>query len=367
MNLIKKLIANQNKQALDIKNNQKEIDSSNMRMLYTMLLVGCVAFAVFFVISLFVKTLNDLTILYGIMFIVMLIYSICIKFLLKYIRVVWLFYIGYGIMVVYSIYASAFITPDFSCVIILFFLFQVPIVILDAGWRVNLFDCCYLLLYLICAVPFKNNILIADELLNCALFTVVAIVLGTHMRKAKIENFELSRQALLREKTDYLTGLGNRKKLMEDLGNLKSLQNVTILMLDIDNFKLYNDTYGHQKGDECLKQICIFLKNFGQEQNTCFYRYGGEEFVGIVKEDANPGLVFCKQINQAICDLNIPHKAVENGIVTVSIGISDNKNLKSNEYEKLLTQADIALYNAKARGRNTSVKYSVSMGTRIEH
>ena len=248
-------------------------------------------------------------------------------------------------MILYTIYASAFITPEFTCVIILFFLFQVPIVLIDESWRINLFEISMTLLYLLCILPFKERVLVPDEILNTILFYSVGIVLGEYMRKAKLDNYELTREAFVRERLDYLTGLGNRRSLIESLEKETDIHNIAIIMLDVDNFKRYNDTYGHIQGDACLKEVCSCLKMFGATKDTEFFRYGGEEFVGIMRNATKKDIEeICKQMHEEVFALQIPHEAVERKYVTVSIGVAMYDEQMNQNYIQLLKQADIAVY-----------------------
>ena len=121
-------------------------------------------------------------------------------------------------------------------------------------------------------------------------------------------------------------------------------------------FKLYNDTYGHQTGDDCLRQIGLCLKKLEGIYHLTFYRYGGEEFVAVLHDPdiADISSVF-EKINQAVRNLNISHSAVSKGVVTVSIGVVPIKyNCKPN-FEQLLDNADKALYSAKRTGKDKTV------------
>lgn len=235
MKLFEKVVAYQKKQSENIKNNQKEITFNNWKMLNSMLVIGCFTFGTFFILSFFLATYQSLTILYGIVICFLCCYLFCTKHILKNINPIYLIYFGYGIMIAYSIYSSAFVTPDDACVIILFLLFQLPIIIVDKSWRVNMIECIFAIEYIVIAVPFKSQGLFVDEIVNCALFTGVSIILGEYMRNIKIDNYELNRQATIREKYDFLTSLGNRRNLFDKLERLKHQNNIAIIMLDVDN------------------------------------------------------------------------------------------------------------------------------------
>lgn len=120
---------------------------------------------------------------------------------------------------------------------------------------------------------------------------------------------------------------------------------------------IYNDNYGHQKGDRCLIQLSTLLREFGEKTGIEFFRYGGEEFIGVIQNMHDNNLLgLCHALNQQVFELKIPHKAVETEFVTISIGLSDVKNNDNNyDFKELLSQADNALYHAKANGRNMRV------------
>ena len=125
-------------------------------------------------------------------------------------------------------------------------------------------------------------------------------------------------------------------------------------MLDIDYFKKYNDTYGHQGGDECLKMIAKTIKNIVQRSTDYVTRYGGEEFAIILPEtNSNSALKLAEKVRKAVEDLNILHESstIKN-TVTISLGIATVYKDTLTAPEQIITLADIALYNAKEDGRN---------------
>jgi diguanylate cyclase (GGDEF)-like protein len=158
---------------------------------------------------------------------------------------------------------------------------------------------------------------------------------------------------------DGLTGVGNRRKLdeflMHNWGRVcREGSPVCILLLDIDYFKNYNDTYGHLAGDECLKKIAEAISTLYRRTGELVVRYGGEEFlVMIVDCDAAVTLSQAEMLRQSIEDLKIEHISSKvSEVVTASIGMvsfTPDKNTSAEEYIEL---ADEALYQAKSKGRN---------------
>lgn len=152
---------------------------------------------------------------------------------------------------------------------------------------------------------------------------------------------------------DALTGLWNRRFLeicLEEWISRKNSENYGVLMIDVDYFKQYNDTYGHQQGDECLRRISGAVHLVTGRGNL--FRYGGEEFLCILP-DAEKGET--QKLGQEICQsverLSIKASG-QNRVVTVSVGWSAGKMEQKEQFGRLLEEADKALYRAKTEGRN---------------
>lgn len=164
------------------------------------------------------------------------------------------------------------------------------------------------------------------------------------------------------QKEDCLTGLANRGAF--DLGLQREWrraqrhgQPLSLVMLDVDCFKLYNDTYGHPQGDACLKSVAAALATCTQRSGDLVARYGGEEFVLILPATCAQGAaVVADRIRYCVESLDIPHaKSVAGERVTVSIGTASVTPQSGGLAEVLLCTADGALYQAKNRGRNRVV------------
>lgn len=159
--------------------------------------------------------------------------------------------------------------------------------------------------------------------------------------------------------TDALTGAANRRALSEYAERCwkmaqRSQSRVSMMMIDIDNFKTYNDTYGHQKGDEVLVTVARFLLMHVRRAIDIVARYGGEEFIVILPHiSAEDSHLMAKEILTGIRRLEIPHcKNNDYGCISVSIGLASARPSPQERYEELLKLADEALYKAKAAGRN---------------
>lgn len=161
---------------------------------------------------------------------------------------------------------------------------------------------------------------------------------------------------------DGLTEIANRRYLNEVLAQtflqLDTQLPISFLLIDVDNFKQYNDFYGHQKGDECLRLIAATLAKHVQRQGELVARYGGEEFaIVLANTSAEQALEIAEQKRQQISDIALPHMSSNtNDIVTISVGLV-TVTTEGISVETMINQADSALYLAKERGRNRVVVY----------
>ncbi len=165
---------------------------------------------------------------------------------------------------------------------------------------------------------------------------------------------------------DGLTGLSNRRCYDEYLlavWERATLAHgmVAIILFDVDDFKRYNDTYGHPQGDACLKKLADIAQTVVQREGDLLARYGGEEFVVVLPNTSEDGaFALAQRIHDAIGDAHIPHQTSRAApCVTVSMGVAALKANRTRNREVLLAKADLALYQAKANGRNRVEKASL--------
>ncbi len=162
--------------------------------------------------------------------------------------------------------------------------------------------------------------------------------------------------------TDSLTGLANRRSFNEFihrewLREQRTQSPFSVIMIDIDHFKRYNDHYGHLEGDTCLQKVAITLQGAISRAGDLLARYGGEEFVAVLPDTDKEGAQEIATILHAQIDkLKIPHaNSPVSGHVTISIGIACVIPSQGMAPENVLAMADEALYKAKKAGRNQSV------------
>jgi len=160
--------------------------------------------------------------------------------------------------------------------------------------------------------------------------------------------------------TDSLTGLANRRalelRLTEQLSQAQRQQwPLSLLMIDVDCFKAFNDHYGHQAGDSTLQEIATILQQGFNRATDIVARYGGEEFVVILPNTNKTGaLAIAHQLQELVGQAAIPHEHnLAAPYVTISIGIAALDRAAPADYDLILRQADNALYLAKGAGRNS--------------
>ncbi|MBL26928.1 MAG: diguanylate cyclase response regulator [Rhodospirillaceae bacterium] len=161
---------------------------------------------------------------------------------------------------------------------------------------------------------------------------------------------------------DGLTGIPNRRRAMEYLDqewrrSLRENASLSVAMIDVDYFKAYNDTYGHQAGDDCLWMIANCLKRSLNRPADLVARYGGEEFIAVLpRTPIDGGLVVTEAMRASVAEANVPHEAsAHSDHVTISIGLASvvpGPKLTSSD---LIAAADRALYDAKDKGRDQIV------------
>ena len=159
---------------------------------------------------------------------------------------------------------------------------------------------------------------------------------------------------------DGLTGLNNRRSFDLELDsswkNARRQESpLSLILIDIDFFKKYNDTYGHQEGDECLRQVASYLQGVLKRPADVVARYGGEEFAIILPDTPQKGAeLMAERIQQAVAMAGIPHRdGGETKKVTVSQGICTIEAWDQQLQKDFIQSADRALYLSKEKGRNT--------------
>jgi diguanylate cyclase (GGDEF)-like protein len=165
---------------------------------------------------------------------------------------------------------------------------------------------------------------------------------------------------------DSLTGIANRRYfdsylLSEIRRASRDREPLSLILADVDNFKAFNDCYGHQAGDDCLRHVATALKSVGKRPADLAARYGGEEFAMVLPGTTVEGAVdVAKSLVRAIEGMSIPHaRSGVSNTVSLSQGIASMIPVHETKPESIIELADQALYQAKQQGRN---RYVISAG-----
>lgn len=208
-----------------------------------------------------------------------------------------------------------------------------------------------------------SSLLVEDEQTPPLIIGMVIDITDQKILEEQLKEANLALESI--SNTDSLTGLSNRRKIehffFEQWEEAISSQTpLSLILIDIDSFKRYNDYYGHVQGDECLKQVAGLLSNPLHEEQWLAGRYGGEEFL-IVLPDCRPqkALLIAEELCQKVENKQLPHAASSvHSVVTISAGVAGGVPNPSVKPEHFLRNADEALYVSKNGGRNTASLYS---------
>jgi two-component system cell cycle response regulator len=201
-----------------------------------------------------------------------------------------------------------------------------------------------------------NSSAVEARLVAAERITSLHSKLATTQAELERVNLDLLEQS----RTDELTGLGNRRRMEEDLARVHARavrvdRSYGVALFDIDHFKLYNDHYGHIAGDEALRQIAHRIELVVRASDCC-YRFGGEEFLLLVQDCDVVNSLFAagERVRQAVVDAGIPHGARPSDppVATVSGGVAAWMPGSKGTARDVIEWADEALYRAKESGRN---------------
>jgi diguanylate cyclase (GGDEF)-like protein len=183
-------------------------------------------------------------------------------------------------------------------------------------------------------------------------------LLEDRTRQLEDANKSLRRMATI----DGLTGISNHRHFRDFLDvewrrALRDRSAVSIVMIDIDYFKTYNDSFGHQAGDDCLRRVADALSRAVGRPGDIVARYGGEEFVAVLADtDMDGAVVVAERLRERVESLRIPHpRSLCGRWVTVSCGSATAFPTRDVQPDELVGEADRALYRAKREGRNRVV------------
>lgn len=205
-------------------------------------------------------------------------------------------------------------------------------------------------------LPFESTVSLHIILLSHLIIALLGLLgLAFVGRTLNISYRTIEKQAVI----DSLTGIPNRRSFTETINrefnrSFREEEQLAIIMFDIDNFKDYNDTYGHSAGDECLKKVAQSIAGSLQRPGDFYFRYGGEEFVVILVNTGRIGaMAVAERIRHMVENRGISHsKSAVSDVVTISVGVATLRDNPVNLSEELIKCADDAMYQAKRSGKN---------------
>ncbi len=184
---------------------------------------------------------------------------------------------------------------------------------------------------------------------------LIGTLIGHHFAE---ENSRLSDILKMRARVDFLTGVPNRLAIDEAIDHAvrdakRNAFWLSVLMVDVDHFKLFNDMNGHSAGDRCLKLVAGALRGELKRPYDFVGRYGGEEFCVILpRTDPEGARLVGEELRRAVEALKIPYQAGKPQVVTATIGIYSSRSGRDGDAESMLKNADLQLYQGKKQGRN---------------
>lgn len=270
----------------------------------------------------------------------------------------WLFYYVLGLLLTHFDLSSGIALTGY-CVFLGIFSF-LPIL---SMMEYSITMVCQLFLLLI--TGFQVSMTIA-QLGMLLVLNAVYFVISRYLAKIQLRYFSLSERlsaTLKNAEEDPLTGLLNRRGLDKRVNVIlpyciRNKSMVALLIMDIDFFKRYNDSFGHPAGDACLETVAEVLKNTARRKTDIIARIGGEEFlVFIYDTNEMDAILLAESIRSSVEAKHLRHSPTlgGNAIVTVSIGIATTVPTNADGFEHLYSEADKALYYAKKNGRNTVI------------
>lgn len=340
-----------------IANNKEAVKHDLDRLLYIILPVCFFLFSFLVIFSLYTKPGIEVTIMYAIGAFISSISFIIVKKTESYITHLITYYLATTYIFLFFTYIGTFLIPDALATSVVVLLALLPLLIPDNFFRLNGFIFAYFIIYCFTTLYVKPFPVALNDIINLFCFTTIGFILGNNYRHIKLISFDVQRESKENEHIDFLTKLPNRRLMylkIKENENSHSINNITgVMMMDIDFFKLYNDTKGHIEGDICLKNISRLFLKIAKEKQIDIYRYGGEEFVAFyygLDEEKLDNLAY--YIVDEVRNLKINFPETSTQFVTISLGYTYSHPKENSGINYLIDISDKALYLAKNSGRD---------------
>lgn len=344
------------------KDSSDEIAARNLKLMRTTGYVGMVVYALYLALTiLFFKRL-EISLLYGLIVPVLLLFLLYANRALKTgnvnvrqaQRVTLLLYI---VLMLYMLVMSVFPHPNVPSVYYPLFLMMAPVLFILPSYQHIVINISSLIVFFVLVFNFKSSVCWMHELFEAVTATIFSMVVVVFMTQFRIQSDSLKEKYYALSRQDLLTGVVNKTAGMEAaqayLDTMAKDEYCALLFVDIDNFKRYNDTYGHLEGDQMLRNIGATLSRLCRKGDIAC-RFGGDEFILLLKDihTATVAEQRAGDMIQAITGLSDEDKQP----ITCSVGICVCRNDIRN-IEDVIHRADIALYYAKCNGKNRFATY----------
>ncbi|MEG1528652.1 MAG: GGDEF domain-containing protein [Clostridia bacterium] len=343
--------------------NKNLLEETNYSLLKKACIFSTGMCAFLFLLTFFNALISNLKLFYLFYALFFLVETLLVLFVVnKHKKLTKLFFYIYAIAILYLAADIGTIkSPDVYAVTFYVFLIIIPMLhICKPIYAIALSaSSCAFFCILTSIVKQPYPLIYSNDILNAVCCCIVGIGLDVTIINLQLTSLQNKVQLEKLSLIDELTGLSNRRHYNTFVNDVFSQKpdNVSIIMLDIDSFKSYNDVYGHLNGDNCLQKIGKVLREIATECSFFVSRIGGEEFVAVCVNFDNENVVkICDLIMEKVDKLNVSHKSSSFGKVTVSIGYANSKGLAMSRGE-LATCADKALYFSKSRGKNCISSY----------
>ncbi len=332
---------------------KKDAYVSNFEVWKILHFLMAVLFGVLLACSLHYELLKENTLIYAPMFVYSLI-AIVLFFILKKDSIIaqFLIYLSMSVLFLFGCVLSMN-RPGIPAVSFIAFLLIMPMIMIDKPFFMAIELSAASAIFLIWSYSVKSYDVWIIDFANVIPFTVVGIFLNVIANSLRIREFILTRKINIQKDTDDLTGLNNKGALTSEINQFladKSTDKGLLFMMDIDRFKSINDTYGHDVGDDVIRQLGSFLDKMFTDDEIVG-RFGGDEFIAFVKNTDDPdaaGRIAC-DIVKGVAENVVPADGAAK--TSLSIGIAMYHGLEKN-YSEIFKKADIALYEAKADQEN---------------
>ncbi|MGL5977669.1 MAG: GGDEF domain-containing protein [Erysipelotrichaceae bacterium] len=263
------------------------------------------------------------------------------------------FYIWMIPLMAMAIILGTFADPLEPSITIMVFICVIPLFILDKPWRVISFIIVTALVYTLCCFLAKDRLLFLADMIDLVLFGVMSIGINCLILKDRMTNVERAMNVKQLADLDALTKLYHRGAGEERIkALLASDASGMMILLDFDNFKGINDSYGHQIGDDALIALASCLKSNFRDEDVVM-RLGGDEFAiytpHILEKEACEKLL--ERLLAAVDQITIP--SLESYRCSISIGVAISSNAQPKNFTTLYHESDAALYQSKRKGKHT--------------